>query len=56
MNYFDWVDAVVSGLLDEAIRGNTDLLPPEERQAVQLIFDRGFEAGLLPQRVVAEFV
>ncbi|MBL7988282.1 MAG: ABC transporter substrate-binding protein [Chlorobi bacterium] len=26
------------------------------RQAVQLIFDRGFEAGLLPQRVVAEFV
>lgn len=33
MNYFDWVDAVVSGLLDEAIRGNTDLLPPEERQS-----------------------
>ncbi|MCC7437536.1 MAG: ABC transporter substrate-binding protein [Armatimonadetes bacterium] len=26
------------------------------RQAVQLIFDRGFEAGLLPKRVVAEFV
>lgn len=26
------------------------------RQAIQLIFDRGFQAGLLPQRVVAQFV
>lgn len=28
----------------------------DSRQAVQLMFDRGFQAGLLPQRVVVEFV
>lgn len=33
MNYFDWIDSVVSGLLDEAIRGEVHQLPPEERQS-----------------------
>ena len=33
MNYFDWVDSVVSGLLDEAIRGEARPLPSEERQS-----------------------
>jgi len=29
---------------------------PESLHAVQLIFDRGHEAGILPERVIAEFV
>lgn len=32
-NYFDWIDSVVSGLLDEAIRSEANPLPPEERQS-----------------------
>ncbi len=33
MNYFDWIDAVVSGLLDEAIRSEAHPLEAGERQS-----------------------
>lgn len=49
MNYLDWVDAVVTGLLDEAIRGDAHELPTEER--TQWAGNRGLVTGASEEMV-----